>query len=91
VIDLYCIKPLDIKTITRVVKASGAKVITVEDHYTQGGIGDAVAAALCSERITLHKLAVTELPRSGKPEELLAYAGIDAAAIITHVQRLMAQ
>jgi transketolase len=63
-------------------------VLTVEDHYAEGGLGDAVAGELSSEGIRIHKLAVRELPRSGKPEELLARYGIDAAAIVQAVKAL---
>ena len=63
-------------------------VITVEDHYPEGGIGDAVAGELSVDGIRVHKLAVRELPRSGKPEELLAKYGIDAQAIVRAVKSL---
>ena len=63
-------------------------VITVEDHYSEGGLGDAVAGELSTEGIKVHKLAVNGLPRSGKPEELLAHFGIDAAAIVKKVKSL---
>jgi transketolase len=89
VIDLYCIKPLDVETIISVAQKSGGKIITVEDHYAQGGIGDAVCAALRNHDFVIECLAVHELPRSGKPEELLALYGIDAAAIITMVNKLI--
>jgi transketolase len=62
--------------------------ITVEDHYPQGGIGEAVTHALCNENIMIHSLAVSHLPRSGKPDELLVFEGIDAAAIVKVVQGL---
>ena len=88
VIDLYSIKPLDVTTLTSVAKASGNTLITVEDHYREGGIGEAVASALSATGIAVHSLAVTQLPRSGKTEELLAWAGIDAAAIIALVKKV---
>lgn len=81
VIDLYSIKPIDTATLLRVVTAAGKHVITVEDHYLDGGLGQAVAFALRNSGCRVESLAVTQLPRSGKPEELLAWAGIDAAAI----------
>jgi len=89
VIDLYSIKPLDVETIRSVAKASGKRVVTVEDHYLQGGLGEAVAAALCNDDLHINNLAVTKLPRSGKPAELLADAGIDAAAIMQAVRKLL--
>ena len=88
VIDLYSIKPLDAATIISVAKSSKNKIITVEDHYPEGGIGEAVLSAVRNETITVHSLAVTMLPRSGKPEELLAWAGIDADAIVETVQKI---
>lgn len=89
VIDLYSIKPLDAKTIEQVATRSGDRIITVEDHYLQGGLGQAVTFALRNTALEIHCLAVTQLPMSGKPEELLAWAGIDAAAIVKKVKTLL--
>lgn len=83
VIDLYSVKPLDHETIIKVAKDSGNTIITVEDHYSAGGIGESVASAVINHGISVHMLAVTQLPRSGAPEELLSWARIDASAIIT--------
>lgn len=89
VIDAYSIKPLG----KDVIKAAAAKtnnvVVTVEDHYAEGGLGDAVAGELSCEGVKVHKLAVRELPRSGKAEELLAKFGIDATAIVKKVKALV--
>ncbi len=63
-------------------------VLTVEDHYPEGGLGDAVAGELSADGVRVHKLAVFEEPRSGKPEELIAKYGIDAAAIVKKVKSL---
>jgi transketolase len=87
-IDLYSVKPLDSDTIINVASRSGNKVITVEDHYLQGGIGHAVSYALRNDHCSITCLAVTEIPRSGKPQELLAWAGIDAAALVRAVKSL---
>lgn len=87
VIDAYCIKPLDEVTIQKVAQQSGKRVITVEDHYLQGGLGQAVAYALRNHDVAIDCLAVTQIPHSGKPEELLSWAGIDAAAIIKKVKK----
>ncbi len=87
VIDLYSIKPLDVHTIISVAQACKNRIITVEDHYQAGGIGEAVAAAVSTENIEVYRLAVTHLPRSGQPDELLADAGINAEAIIKIVKR----
>jgi len=88
VIDAYSIKPLGKKEILAAAKKTGNTVITVEDHYSEGGLGDAVAGELSCEGIKVHKLAVTSLPRSGKAAELLALFGIDAAGIVKKVKSL---
>ena len=85
VIDLYSIKPLDKKTIIEVAKKSGNKIITIEDHYLQGGLGEAVASELSNEDIAVTKLAVTKVPRSASSEQLLAYEEIDAKSIVKKV------
>lgn len=87
IIDCYSIKPLDATTIINVARSSGNTIITVEDHYIQGGLGEAVCAKLHNTGIQITMLAVTELPRSGKPEELLAWAHIDAETIIKMVMK----
>lgn len=88
VIDAYSIKPLGKKEILDAAKKTNSTVITVEDHYTEGGLGDAVAGELSTEGIKVHKLAVNGLARSGKPEELLAHFGIDANGIVKKVRAL---
>lgn len=89
VIDLFSVKPIDEATL----RASGSEtnnlMITVEDHSAWGGIGDAVASAVSSAGIRVHQLAVREVPRSGKPEELLAAYGIDRGAVQAMVQSLV--
>lgn len=89
IIDLYSIKPLDIETLITTAKNSGNIIITVEDHYMQGGIGEQICYALKNSDISIHCLAVTQLPRSGKPEELMAWANIDAAAIVKTVKKAL--
>jgi len=89
VIDAYSIKPLAKDVILSAARATNNTVITVEDHYAEGGIGDAVAGELSVEGIKVHKLAVRELPHSGKPEELLAKYGIDSAAIVRTVKSVV--
>jgi len=88
VIDAYSIKPLGKKEILAAAQKTGNTVITVEDHYSEGGLGDAVAGELSVEGIKVHKLAVVGLPRSGKPNELLAHFGIDADGIVKKVKAL---
>ncbi len=62
-------------------RATGGRVLTVEDHYAEGGLGDAVLDALAAEPASVVKLAVRDIPRSGKPDELLRLFGLDAASI----------
>ena len=88
VIDAYSIKPLGKKEILAAAQKTHNTVITVEDHYAEGGLGDAVAGELSADGIKVHKLAVNGLPHSGKAEELLAKFGIDAAAIVKKVKSL---
>lgn len=85
VIDAYSIKPLDVATIKKIAADSGNVVITVEDHYQAGGLGEAVALGLSGTGINVQSLAVRDISRSGTPEELLSYAGIDAASIVKSV------
>jgi transketolase len=88
VIDAYSVKPLGKDVIRSAAQKTNNLVLTVEDHYAEGGLGDAVAGELSADGIRVHKLAVFELPHSGKPEELLAKYGIDAAAIVRKVKSL---
>lgn len=88
VIDLYSIKPLDVKTLEKAAKETKA-IITVEDHYEYGGIGEAVKVALSGNTTPIHSLAVKKLPESGKPDELLTYEEINAEAIIKTVKSII--
>ena len=85
VIDLYSIKPIDSKTLTQAAHDTGV-IITVEDHFAQGGLGEAVASALSKERVPVYSLAVRKMPRSGKPDELLDYEEISHKAIARAVK-----
>jgi transketolase len=93
VIDLYSIKPIDTKTLVAAVDATGGRLVTIEDHWAEGGLGDAVLDALADteEPPRVVKLAVREMPRSGKPDECLAAAGIDAEHIAAAARELAAQ
>ena len=90
VIDLYSVKPLDVETLRTAAEATDGRVVTVEDHWPEGGIGEAVLSAFADadERPRVSVLAVREMPTSGKPEELLAAAGIDADAIADAARQL---
>ncbi|KAJ7316841.1 hypothetical protein JRQ81_003003 [Phrynocephalus forsythii] len=87
VIDPFTIKPLDKKTILENARATKGRIITVEDHYYEGGIGEAVSAVVVGEPgVTVTRLAVSHIPRSGKPAELLRMFGIDKDGIIQAVK-----
>ncbi len=88
VIDLYSVKPVDTVTLLDAAKSTRA-IITVEDHFSEGGIGEAVRSALTETHIPVHSLAVRKMPRSGKPDELLDYEGISGSAIISKVRSLL--
>jgi transketolase len=90
VIDLYSVKPLDRQELLRAARATHNTIVTVEDHFWDGGLGDAVLSALASEGVKVFKLAVAVVSRSGKPAELLAAHGIDADAIVAKVQEIVA-
>jgi transketolase len=85
VIDAYSIKPLATDVLLEAARKTNNVIVTVEDHYPEGGLGEAVASELSGEGIIVRRVAVTSLPHSGKPEELMARYEIDAAGIIKHV------
>jgi transketolase len=89
VIDAYSIKPIDAETLRAAARECGA-VVTVEDHWPEGGLGDAVLEALAEadDRPPVRKLAVREMPTSGTPDELLHSAGIDADGIARAAREL---
>jgi transketolase len=87
VIDAYSVKPIDAATLTDAAKATKGVVITVEDHYEAGGVGDAVAEALAPAGFAVQRLAVRELPRSGQPQELVDRFGISASHIVDAVRK----
>ncbi len=89
VLDCYSVKPIDAEAVRAAARECGA-VITVEDHWPEGGLGDAVLDALADseDRPRVTKLAVREMPVSGTPEELLHAAGIDAPAIAAAAREL---
>jgi transketolase len=86
VIDLYSLQPIDSKTLIDAATATGGVVITVEDHYPAGGIGDAVSEAVAPAGFAVRRLAVREIPRSGQPGELLDRYGISSTHIIDAVR-----
>jgi transketolase len=92
VIDCYSVKPIDGDTLRAALDTTGL-VITVEDHWAEGGIGDAVLEALAAEGGELSgrvlKIGVTAMPESGSPEELRDWAGISATKISARVRELV--
>ncbi len=86
VVDIFSVQPVDRDALISAARACGGIVITVEDHYAHGGIGDTVLAALAEERCVVHKLAVREIPHSGKPNELLDRYGISTPHIVAAVK-----
>jgi transketolase len=89
VVDLYSLKPVDAEAVVKAAQETGA-MVTVEDHWAEGGIGEIVATVLADAGVSakLERLAVTERPGSGPPADLLAAAGLDAAHIVAAAERI---
>ncbi len=89
VVDAYSVKPIDAEGLRAAARASGNRVLTVEDHWPEGGLGDAVLEVFADTDVhtRITKLAVREMPGSGKPDELVAAAGIDAEHIAEAVRK----
>ena len=90
VIDLYSVKPIDAATLREAARVTEGRLLTVEDHWPEGGVGEAVQSVFAEDADPLRvvRLAVQDMPGSGTPAELLAAAGIDAAAIASAARRL---
>ncbi|MGQ0734916.1 MAG: transketolase [Acidobacteriota bacterium] len=88
VVDLYSVQPVDAATLIEAGRDTG-RLITVEDHYVSGGLGDAVARAVAPAGLAVSRLAVRAIPRSGKPAELLDHFGISARHIIAAVKEVV--
>jgi len=88
VIDLYSVKPVDAATLESAAAETG-RLVTVEDHYAEGGIADAVREALTTTGVPLYALAVRKKPKSGKPDELLSFEEIDHTAIVKKVNEII--
>ncbi len=86
VVDLYSLQPIDAASLIRCAQESNGRLITVEDHYPAGGIGDAVASAVAGHGFTVTRLAVHEIPRSGMPDQLVDHYGISARHIVAAVK-----
>jgi transketolase len=90
VIDAYSVQPIDAAAIVEGAKAAGGVIITVEDHYAPGGLGDGVAEAVAPAGFAVRRLAVREVPRSGGADELLDRYGISARHIVETVRQTRA-
>jgi transketolase len=88
VIDLYSVKPVDTATLLAAGRETGL-LLTVEDHYSAGGIGDAVCEVVSPQGIRVERVAVPGVPRSGTPEELMDVNGLSARALTESVRRLV--
>ncbi|MBI3335182.1 MAG: transketolase, partial [Candidatus Portnoybacteria bacterium] len=88
VIDLYSVKPIDADTLKKAARETKA-IITVEDHFAQGGLGEAVTASLSDSGTKVYSLAVRSIPKSGKPQELLDYEEISKDAIVKKVKEVL--
>eukprot|EP00743_Colponemidia_sp_Colp-15_P000664 GILK01000740.1.p1 GENE.GILK01000740.1~~GILK01000740.1.p1 ORF type:complete len:663 (+),score=116.07 GILK01000740.1:55-1989(+) len=91
VIDMFSVKPADKETILAAAQATNGRLLTVEDHYPEGGLHETVSSVIAENGVNakVHSLAVNEIPRSGKPNELLAHYQIDAQGIYNKVKKIL--
>jgi transketolase len=92
VIDAYTIKPIDKETLKQAAQATGGRIVVAEDHWPEGGLGDAVLDAFAGTPenvVKVVKLAVRDIPTSGTPAELLGAAGIDAEHIAQAAREML--
>jgi transketolase len=91
-IDAYSIKPIDASTLREAVRTTGGRLVVVEDHWPEGGLGEATLSALAedgTEDLEFEHLAVNGMPTSGSPQELMSAAGISAEHIASAVRKLL--
>jgi transketolase len=92
-IDAYSIKPIDAGTLREAARATGGRLVVVEDHWPEGGLGEATLSALTEDGDTtgleFEHLAVSGMPTSGSPDELMDAAGISANHIADAVRKLL--
>jgi len=91
VIDLYCVKPLPGDELAKNVLAAGSKILVAEDHYPEGGIGEAVASALSGKGIVVYRAAVTSIPGSDSASVLLDFHGLSAKRLADKIKGILAQ
>lgn len=89
VIDAYSVQPIDRAGLVAAGQATGGRIITVEDHYAQGGLGDAVSEAVWDQGFRVRRLAVREIPRSGPPADLIERYGISARAVVDATREMV--
>ena len=91
VLDLYSIKPIDTEALLAAAAATGGRLVVTEDHYPQGGIGEAVLGAFndAGHPVQIAHLAVRGLPGSGTPQELMEAAGISASHIAQAAREIL--
>ncbi|XP_037037304.1 transketolase-like protein 2 [Bradysia coprophila] len=89
VVDLFTVKPIDRDGLIKNAKECGGRIVTVEDHYKEGGIGEAVMSAVADQRFALKQLAVPTIPRSGPPTVLLDMFGISARHVVAAAQEIL--
>ena len=90
VLDIFSIKPLDVKGIIKNAEESGKKIVTVEEHYPEGGIYEAVSGVVVNTDIKVWRLSVERVPGSAKPEEQLVIHHIDKHSIVAKVKEVLA-
>jgi len=89
VVDAYSVKPVDAKGLLKAAAQTNNTLVVVEEHYSEGGLGDAVLNAVANNGVRVFKMAVQQIPRSGKPEELLERYGLSANCIVKKVKELI--
>ena len=89
IIDLYSIKPFDVDTVRKIGVQANKMILTVEDHYLEGGIGEMIGSTLANEGFFITSLTVPDIPRSGTPADNLSWAGIDANNIVKSIKKLL--
>jgi transketolase len=89
IVDAYSIKPLDAISIIQTARAANSIILTVEDHYIEGGLGEAVAHACALDNLVVHSLGVNKIVQSGSCEDLMALAEIDSTAIVKKIKEIL--
>lgn len=89
IVDAYSVKPVDANGLLKAAAQTNNTLVVVEEHYSEGGLGDAVLNAVANNGIRVFKMAVQEIPRSGKPDELLERYGLSANCIVKKVKGLL--